>query len=209
MNKIITLVFAAMFVCAEISFAKDITLIKPDFSKNNALITALKDRQSSRNFTDKNLDIDTLSELLWAAGGVNRSNGHKTYPTAMNAQEVEIYVFDKTGAYLYDAKNSKLVLIAEGDKRADTGSQGFAAKASVNLIYVSDISKLRGSDDNAKLLMSAVSVGAVTQNVALYCASKGLGNVVRASVDADKVSKILKLSKTQKVVIAQSVGHIK
>lgn len=206
MKKTLLLIFACLIGFSTIAAAKEIALEKVNLT-GRPFMQAFEYRASSRNFTDKSFDITTLSELLWAAGGVNRPNGGRTYPTAMDAREIEIYVFDKTGAYLYDPENTKLVSVAGGDKRADTGVQDFVAKASINLVYVSDFSKLKGSDDNQKMVLSAISAGAITQNVALYCASRGLGNVVRASFDGDKLSKILKLGNTKRVVIVQSAGY--
>ncbi len=191
------------------SAAKDIRLTQIDYSKGKTLLQAIKDRQSSREFADKTLDLQILSELLWAAGGISRDDGKRTFPTAMNAQEVEVYAFMKDGIYKYEPKDNKLVLIEAGDKRADTGMQPFVANAAVNLVYVSDLSKMKGDDLNLKTLMCAVDLGHISQNVYLYCASADLACVVRGSVDGAKIAQLLKLDNSKKVFLAQSVGYKK
>lgn len=187
-----------------------ILLNKVDFSKGKTLMQSLKDRQSSRNFVDKELGIDTLSELIFAAGGVTREDGKRTFPTAMNSLEVDIYVFMEKGVFIYQPAENRLKMISYTDQRADTGMQEFVAKASVNLVYVSDLSKMKGGDEKQKELMAAIDAGHISQNVYLYCASAGLGCVVRGSVDSGKILKILNLdSKNNRVFLAQSVGYIK
>jgi nitroreductase len=189
---------------------KEIILEKIDFTKGKTVLQALKDRHSSRDFSGRQLDITALSELLWAAGGINREpSGGKTAPTAMNGQETDIYAFLPDGVYLYMPKEHKLVLAVNGDNRAASGLQDYAAGAAVNLVYVSDLAKMKGGDDNQNMLMAAVDVGHVSENVYLYCSSAGLACVVRAYVDAPSISKLLNLKNSQKVILAQSVGYKK
>ncbi|MCL1901584.1 MAG: SagB/ThcOx family dehydrogenase [Endomicrobia bacterium] len=189
--------------------AKEIKLLQPEHSKGKIVLQAMKDRHSSREFADKQLDIQTLSELLWAAGGINREDGRRTFPTAMNAQEIDIYVFMKDGVYLYVPQENKLTLVLSGDKRAATGNQAFVADAAVNLVYVSDLAKIRGNDDNWKMLMTAVNIGHSSENVYLYCSSADLACVVRAFIDGPAVAKLLKLKDSQKIIIGLSVGYKK
>lgn len=189
---------------------KEIVLEKVDFTKGKTVLQAMKDRRSAREFSDKQLDIKTLSELLWAAGGINRDEtGGRTAPTAMNSQETEIYAFLKDGIYLYMPKEHKLVLAASGDHRAAAGMQDYVAGAAVNLVYVSDLEKIKSGDDDMKMLMAAVDVGHVSENVYLYCASAELACVVRAYVDGPAVSKLLNLKNSQKVILSHSIGYKK
>lgn len=190
--------------------SKEIVLQQVDFTKGKTVLQAMNDRHSSREFADKQLDIKTLSELLWAAGGINRADtGGRTSPTAMNSREIDIYVFLKDGIYLYAPKEHKLVLIAEGDKRAAAGMQDFVATAAANLVYVSDLEKFTNGDDNMKMTMAAVDLGHVSENVYLYCSSADLACVVRAYVDGPSISKLLNLKNSQKVILSQSVGYKK
>jgi Nitroreductase len=202
-------VFAAKGKSVKKTSSKEIVLNAPDLTKGKTVLQAMKDRHSSRDFADKALDAQTLSELLWAAGGITREDGRRTFPTAMNCQEIDIYAFMKDGVYLYVPQDNKLVLIIGGDKRAAAGKQEYAASAAVNLVYVSDMEKMRGSDENQKLLMTAVDLGHISENVYLYCSSEDLACVVRAFVDESEISKLLNLKSTQRVILSQSVGYKK
>ena len=151
----------------------------------------------------------TLSNLLWAAFGINRPDGRRTAPSAMNWQEVSIYVVTPAGVYVYDAKATVLEPVVAGDFRAATGTQSFVKDAAVNLVYVSDLSKTDGAASSEAELYTAADVGFIAQNVYLYCASEGLATVVRASVDKPALAKTLKLQPQQRIILAQSVGYPK
>ncbi len=186
---------------------KSIQLLKPQMDKGRPLMSVLKDRKSSRTFSAKNLPMQTLSNLLWAAFGVNRSeSGQRTAPSAVNWQEIDVYVATAEGLYLYDAKAHALSLVIKKDIRAITGTQSFVKDAPINLIYVADFSKIAGVSDNDKLFFSAADTGFIGQNVYLYCASEGLATVVRAMIDRPALEKAMKLRPDQKVILAQSVG---
>jgi D-serine deaminase-like pyridoxal phosphate-dependent protein len=152
-----------------------------------------------------------LSNLLWAACGINRpESGKRTAPTAMNDQEIDIYVCLKSGTYVYDAKNNVLKAICEGDKRSDMGKQNFLGDASVVLAYVVDYSKMSLVLSKAdKEFYSATDVGYISQNVYLYSASENLATVVLGWIDRDKISKTLLLNKNQKALLSQCVGFPK
>jgi SagB-type dehydrogenase family enzyme len=169
----------------------------------------LKDRKSTREFGSGTLSQQTLSNLLWAAFGINRPDGHRTAPSAMNWQEVSIYVATPEGVYVYDAKATALEPVAAGDFRAATGTQSYVKDAAVNLVYVSDLSKTGGAATPEAEMYTAADVGFIAQNVYLYCASEGLATVVRASVDKPALAKTLKLQPQQRIILAQSVGYPK
>ena len=162
---------------------------------------ALNERQSSRSFKDKELSTQQLSNLLWAANGFNRDD-KRTAPTANNKQELELYVATKNGVYFYDARNHLLKEIKKGDYRAKTGVQDFVADASLNLIFVSDLSKASSRE------FAYASCGYVSQNVYLYCASEGLGSVARGSFNKEELSSLLELKAGQEPLLTQSVGFI-
>lgn len=190
--------------------AQTIKLLKPEINRGVPLMQAFQKRQSSREFSDKKIPIAVLSNLLWSANGINRiESGKRTAPSAMNAQEIDIYVVMQQGAYIYNAKNYELNLIIEGDLREQTGKQDFVGNAPLNLVYVADYSKMQGDNENDKKIYSAADTGFISQNVYLFCASFGLGTVVRGWVDKDKLAKSLNLNSDQKVVLAQTVGYKK
>jgi SagB-type dehydrogenase family enzyme len=169
----------------------------------------LKDRKSTREFGSDTLSPQTLSNLLWAAFGINRPDGRRTAPSAMNWQEISIYVATPASVYVYDAKANVLEPVLAGDYRAATGTQSFVKDAAVNLVYVSDLSKTGGAPSSEAEMYTAADVGFIAQNVYLYCASEGLATVVRGSVDKPALAKTLKLQPQQRIILAQSVGHPK
>jgi len=183
-----------------------IKLPPPQMSGGRPLMQVLKDRKSTREFGPGTLSQQTLSNLLWAAFGINRPDGHRTAPSAMNWQEVSIYVATPEGVYVYDPKDNALNPVLAGDFRAATGTQSFVKDAAVNLIYISDLSKTDRAAPSDRDLFTAADVGFIAQNVYLYCASEGLATVVRGSVDKPALAKTLNLQPHQKIILAQSVG---
>jgi len=170
----------------------------------------LKDRKSSREFSSEKLSLQTLSNLLWAAFGVNRpSSGKRTAPSAVNWQEIDIYVATADGLYLYDAMKHLLMPILNEDIRALAGTQRFVKDAPINFVFVADFSKMGRAGTEEKNFYSATDTGFISQNVYLYCASEGLATVVRGLIDRDALSKAMKLRPDQKIILAQTVGYPK
>ena len=183
-------------------------LPKPRMQGGMPLMEALKNRHSSRQFdAGKGLPDQVLSDLLWAAFGVNRKDGRRTAPSAMNWQEIDIYVVKANGIWRFDAKAHELSLVAEGDRRALTGRQPFVKDAAANLVYVADFSKAGRGSEADKTLYTAADTGFIAQNVYLFCASEGLGAVVRGSIDRAALSKAMNLKDTQRIILAHSVGY--
>ena len=178
-------------------------LPKPVTTGGKPVFDALQARQSRRDFAAKKLPDQVLSNLLWAAYGINRPDGHRTAPSAMNRQEVDVYAVTADGAFLYDAKSHALKPVADGDLRELTGTQPFVKDAPLNLVYVADRAK------QSDLTYAGVCAGAITQNVYLFAASEGLATVVRASMKAPELEKALKLRPDQKIIVAQTVGYPK
>ncbi len=198
-KKITLMLFSIAFIMP--SFTQDIKLTAPNKTGGKPLMQALSERKSSRNFVDKELSVDVLSNLLWAANGFNRED-KRTAPTANNKQEVELYVALKSGVYFYDAKNSILKLIKDGDHRKSTGSQDFVANASVNIILVADMDKASSRE------YAYTDCGFIAQNIYLFAASEGLGAVSRGWYDKDVLAKLLNLPSHKEVLLTQSVGII-
>jgi SagB-type dehydrogenase family enzyme len=189
---------------------KAIGLLKPQMDGGKPLMQALKERKTSREFSSEKLPLQTLSNMLWAANGINRPDSKKhTAPTAMNCQEIDIYVALADGLYLYDANSNTLQPVLAEDIRAATGPQPFVKDAPVNLVFVSDYSKIRRGSDEDKAFYSATDTGFISQNVYLYCASEGLATVVRGYVDKPALTKVMKLRDNQKIILAQTVGYPK
>ena len=187
-----------------------VQLPPPQTSGGRPLMQVLKDRQSSREFSTQTLSSQMLSNLLWAAFGINRpDSGKRTAPSAMNWQEVDIYVATEDGLFIYDAKANALNTVLARDVRAATGTQDFVKDAAVGLVYVADLAKTgraRGEEQNLYL---GADVGFIAQNVYLFCASEGLAVVVRGSIDRAAFSKLVKLRPDQKIILAQTVGYPK
>lgn len=187
---------------------KTIKLLPPQTEGGKPLMQALKERSSTRSFSSRELPPQVLSNLLWAACGVNRpGSGGMTAPTAMNMQEIDIYVAMKDGAYLYKAKSNELIPILSSDIRESTGKQDLVKKAPVNLIYVSDLSKMRDMSSQDADFYGATDTGFISENVYLYCSSSGLATVVRGWLDKTELAKAMKLRPDQRVILAQTVGY--
>jgi len=210
---LLSFVFIAIlsFLPASVTLGQELAPVKlpaPQMDGGKPLMQVLKARQSGREFSDQKLSPQTLSNLLWAAWGINRPDGRRTAPSASNRQEVEIYVTLPEGAYLYDAKAHALNPIVSGDLRGATGSQPVAAGAALNLVYVADMAKAgRPATDPQQQLNVGADVGFIAENAYLFCASEGLATVVRASVPKAELAKQLKLRPDQQIVLAQSVGY--
>jgi len=189
---------------------KPIQLSKPQMDGGRPLMQVLKDRSSSREFSPQKLPLQILSNLLWAASGINRpDSGKRTAPTAANWQEIDIYVAAADGLYLYDAKPHVLKPVLAGDIRALAGLQAFVKDAPLNLIYVADLSRIGRGTSEEKDFFSAADTGFVAQNVYLFCASEGLATVVRANIDRPTLGKAMKLGSNQRITLSQTVGYPK
>jgi SagB-type dehydrogenase family enzyme len=189
---------------------QDFKLPKPQTEGGKPLMQALLERQSSREFGTAKLPPQVLSNLLWAADGVNRpDSGKRTAPSAVNWQNIDIYVALADGLYVYDAPGNVLKIVLQEDVRAETGKQEFVKDVPVDLVYVADFSKIMRGTDEDRTFYSAAHTGFISQNVYLYCASEGLATVVRGMVDRETLAKVMKLRPDQKIMLAQSIGYPK
>ncbi len=171
------------------------------------LLDALSARRSSREFAPDALPLPVLSGLLWAAFGVNRPEGGRTAPTALDAQEIDVYVALAAGAYRYDAAAHALVLVAAADVRRVTGYQDFVDKAPLDLVYVADHTRMGLVPAAQRQSYSAAAAGAICQNVYLFAAANGLATVIRAWIDRDAIADALGLTHDQQVLFSQTVGY--
>lgn len=202
-------VFALLFFTSVIGAfgAEAIKLPPPQTTGGKPLMQALSERHSTRDFSDRKITLKTLSNLLWAAWGINRPDGKRTVPTANNRQGMDVYVAMQEGAFLYDAQSNSLKPVTGKDFRALTGRQDFVAKAPLNLIYVADFAKMGSASDQDRIRYAGAHAGFMGQSVYLCCASEGLGTVVRAWFDGPALEKALKLRPEQKVILCQTVGY--
>jgi len=195
---------------ASLSHAQDlqrITLPAPQKTGGTPLMEALAARKTGRSFSGRDLPEQVLSNLLWAAFGVNRPGGKRTAPSAMNWQEVDVYVAMKKGLYRYDAAGHTLEPVAAKDLRAATGTQDFVGEAPINLVFVADLSKMGNSPDDRKEMVAYADTGFISQNVYLFCASEGLATVVRGLIDKEALAPEMKLRADQRIILAQTVGY--
>jgi len=198
----------AVSVSAEAS--KAIPLPAPQMDGGKPLMQALKARCTTREFSGEAISMQELSNLLWAACGVNRpEKGLRTAPTAMNRQEIDVYVALFDGLYLYDAKANALGFVLARDVREATGKQPFVKDAPVNLVFVADYARMGEGPKEMKDFYSAMDTGYISENVYLYCASAGLATVARGWVDKEALAKAMNLGPDQKIILAQTVGYPK
>lgn len=195
----------------EISADSIIKLTEPDKTLDVSLMQALSDRQSRREYSDKQISLEELSTLLWAANGINREDGKRTAPSAVNSQDIDIYVCMASGAYLYDAQQSQLARVTTEDLRpAVCGQQ--EVDAPVFLVLVADLSRYPeglASQRAAVESLGGMDAGYVSGNIGLYCAAAQLATVPRASMDKEALAKALNLTENQIPLLNNPVGYIK
>ncbi|MDH4197213.1 MAG: SagB/ThcOx family dehydrogenase [Candidatus Aminicenantes bacterium] len=218
---------------------KTIKLNEPNKKRGLPVMEALSVRASVRDWSEKDLSLQDLSDLLWAANGINRPDKKRTASSAMNAQDVDIYVFMKDGAYLYDAAEHALMPAAAGDHRAEVtarprggpggppaakpgapppakpagppggGPGAPPSQAPVQIFLVSDVARFRGGTEEQKLEWAAIDSGIVSQNISLFCAATGIGTRPRTGMNKDLIRSLLKLKDTQYPILNHPVGYLK
>ena len=183
MRKVQLLLLCLLVSVAAFAAEKVIKLPKPNMNRSGSVMNALSERHSTREYAAKALTSADLSDLLWAANGVNRpADGKRTAPSAMNKQDVDVYV----------------VL-----------PQAFVKTAPVSLLLVSDLSRLGDAKNTHTQLMGAVDAGIVSQNISIFCAAANLATVPRASMDTAKLKSVLKLKESQLALMNHPVGYYK
>ena len=173
------------------------------------LLDALSRRSTARAFEPGALAPQQLSDLLWAAWGVNRPDGKRTAPSSRDRKELEVYVLLPGGAYLFDPPAQALRPLVAEDLRAVGTSQEFVKDAALTLAYVADLSRMGEGTDAEKAVTAAFDTGFVSQNVYLWCASEGLATGVRSWIDREALGRRLGLSPTQRITAVQSIGRAK
>jgi nitroreductase len=172
---------------------KPLDLPSPRSAGGQPLIGTLKLRRSTREYSDRPLPAQTLSDLLWAAFGVNRPNGDRTAPYWRHVMVMDIYAAMAGGVWLYEPKAHALLPYLKDDIRAATGLQDFVAAAPLNLVYVAHGDRMTDVPAEERRLYASVDTGFIGQNVYLFCASEGLATVFRGAVDYPKLARTLQL----------------
>lgn len=186
----------------------NIILPPPETTGGVGLMDALQRRQSQREFLPEPLSVQTLSNLVWAACGVNRLDlDGRTAPSAMNAQEVDLYLALPQGLYRYLPLQHLMEQVVAQDVRRVTGYQDFVDNAPLDLIFVADHNRMSLVPASKRVLYCAVTAGAMAQNIALFCASAGLANVVRAWFDRQALARAMLLGTEHQIILTQTVGY--
>jgi len=212
MRKLLQVV-CSVVVCLAVAGAEEkklepVKLPAPQMDKGKPLMQALKNRQSLRNIAPDKLPLQDLGNILWSARGINRpESGKLTAPTACNWQEIDVYVAQAEGLYIYNAKEHILAPVLNEDIRPFAGKQKFVQTAPVVLIYTADFEKMAGASEENKIFYSATDAGFISQNVYLYCASEGLATVVIGMVDKPRLQEKMKLRPAQRVILTQPIGY--
>jgi SagB-type dehydrogenase family enzyme len=202
---VLLMIMTASTIASELRI---VLLPPPQTEGGKPLMQTLKERHSTREFSPEALPPQALSNLLWAAAGVNRpASGQRTIPSARDWREIDVYVAMAEGMYRYDAKANALQPVIARDLRALTGVQDFVAMAPLNLVYVANLDRMEGAAAEQKEFYAATDAGFIAQNVYLFCASANLATVVRGSVERDALAKAMGLAPHQRIVLAQTVGY--
>ncbi len=184
-----------------------LSLLPPRNKGGKPIIEALALRRSTREYSDRSLPPQVVSDLLWAAFGVNRPSGDRTAPYWRHIMVIDVYAAMTDGLWLYEPKRHALVRQSRADIRAETGLQDFVRIAPLNLIYVAHGERMQDISPQERRLYASVDAGFIGQNVYLFCASEGLGTVFRGAVDYEKLGRTMQLGTDQFVTFAQTVGY--
>lgn len=201
---------SAILAAAPSLAATDSTVLElppPRTEGGKPLIQTLKLRRSIREYSDRPLPAQVLSDLLWTAFGINRPSGDRTAPYWRHIMVIDVYAAMAEGVWLYEPKRHVLLLHSRADIRAQTGLQDFVASAPLNLVYVAHGERMQDISANDRRLYASVDTGFIGQNVYLFCASEGLATVFRGAVDYDKLNRTMQLETDQFVTFAQTVGY--
>lgn len=194
-----------------------IILPAPHIVGAKSVAEALWLRKSGRECSLRALSLQDLSNILWAANGINRTDeGRRTAPSALNVQDICLYVFLPEGVYLYESATHSLSLKADGDQRhiiagkpSPARSQEYAADFPATLLMVSDLERFEMPIDDSIRQMAAIDAGIVSENISLFCASVGFITVPRVSMDKAAISQLLHLQETQIPIINNPIGYKK
>lgn len=186
-----------------------IKLNEPRIGSGLPVMTAFKNRHSEREWADRPVSMQDLSDLLWAAGGVNRDNGKRTAPSALGKNDIDIYAFTAEGVSRYLPDSNELMQITDGDYRSLVvgGQANITSLPPLALVYVSTPSRFGIPDEKAAEIMGYIDGGMVSENVGVCCAGIGLVNVPRYTMDRAAITELLKLEKGTLLVLNDLIGY--
>ncbi len=205
--------YLAIFMLLSITVAhSQATLKLPKPKIRGQVMKALKNRISIKGFSSRELSDQVLSDMLWAAFGINDTRtGRRTAPSAFNVQEIDIYVIKADGTYLYNASEHGLSVINTKDIRGLVATQEYAKSSPVHLVYVADYDKAKtvypDSFEKGMERWAMMHTGFIGQNVIIYCAANKLTAVVRSFGNRETLRKELHLGENQEIIITQAVGY--
>ena len=202
------ILLALLMMTAVSASADNIRLPVPEKTGGMSLREALTLRRTAREFSDKDFNVQELSNMLYAAGGINRTDGKLVYPVGMGVQDTKIYAVMKDGIYEYDAQLHSLEQLEYGDHRAECSNEEFAGKAGINLVYVQDLDAWKDVNVPKEVarMTGMYHSGAIMQNVYLYAASENLNCVVQGTFNNAKLRELLRLNDNQNITLIQSIG---
>ena len=204
---ILTFVVLLIWTICSAQVIENIPLPPAQKTGGMPLMEAFQLRKSQRSYSSKELTSQQISNLLWAAYGINRPDGFRTVPAAKNWYEYDIYILKQDGWFLYEVSKHSLLKMGNEDLRIYGGTQDFVKAAPVILVYVADFGRMNDTTDELRKFFSAVDVGYISQNVYLWCASENLATIILGQVDKVKVREVLKLKSDQQVILSQPVGY--
>jgi len=206
MKKMIMMVVALFAMTIGIAAQTTVVLPKPTKNCEMTLMQALQQRHSTREFKSDAISDQQLSDLLWAACGLNRKDGRITAPSAMNMQDIKVYVLRSDGAWRYQPLGHELTKVStENLIEAIAGKQVSVKTAPVVLLLVSDQSQA----PRRSVEMGNLDAGYVSQNICLACEALGLATVPRGSMDKETIGKALNLVEGQYIIVNHPVGYAK
>ncbi len=212
MNRTVPVLLLSLGLLGGYAVAAQEKIPLPEPKIRGEFMEALRSRGTAKSFRAKDLSPQVLSDLLWAAFGVNdERTGRRTAASAFNIREMEIYVLTKDGGFRYDAAERALEQITGEDVRSVLFNQEYAKNAPVHLVYVADhaVSRARYPEWGQPMIeeYSVLHTGLIAQNVYLFCAARGLGTVVRDLVHPEELRRMLKLGDNYTIIMSQAVGY--
>jgi SagB-type dehydrogenase family enzyme len=197
-----------------LGFAQTPQIIKlspPDTLRGIPVMKALTHRASASSYDTAEMKINDISDLLWAANGINRpESGKRTAASSYNSQDIDLYLFLKNGVYIYNPKEHQIELVTSGDHRQlIAATQPFVNDARQIILLVSDISRFKKGEESEKLHWAAIDAGIVAQNIMIFCASEGFLSRPRVFMEKEKIRQVLNLNKDQHPILNIPVSYRK
>jgi nitroreductase len=204
--RTIPLTLTIIILCISMTKAQDINFPEPDREGGMPLMKTLNERHTSREFSTRELPVELMGNLFWAACGTTRGT-YRTAPSAVNWQEVRVYAVTKDGIYLYHEKGHYLEKLIDGDYREYTGTQPFVKDAPLTIVLVADYTRMGDISEQDRVKYSWADAAYISQNIYLFCTSENLNTGVRGLIDREVLSEKMQLDDNHRIILAQCVGY--